>query len=129
MSDALLAELSKPGTVGEALMRAKRRAGDQSLLEQYNLLGDPALPVSGALRATARIPARRFASRALVEWFDENGDLVESSETPVRGTSLAFRLAAGDRASRARGVSVYVWDPASGTDGLGGAEAPPKAAR
>ncbi len=40
----LLEELLQPGTtVGEALMRAKRRSRSPDLVRQYNLLGDPAL--------------------------------------------------------------------------------------
>ncbi len=39
----LFEELLRPGTVGEALMRAKRRSESLDLIRQYNLLGDPAL--------------------------------------------------------------------------------------
>ncbi len=42
-SRQLFAELLQPGTVGEAILRVKRRATAPDLIRQYNLLGDPAL--------------------------------------------------------------------------------------
>jgi hypothetical protein len=43
----LLEELTTPGaTVGEALMRAKRRVRQSEFVHTYNLLGDPAVPVA-----------------------------------------------------------------------------------
>lgn len=44
-SEAVLRELTQPGTLGEALMRAKRAVKNRLLVETYNLLGDPALPL------------------------------------------------------------------------------------
>ncbi|MCP4663278.1 MAG: hypothetical protein GY856_48415, partial [bacterium] len=45
-SRALLEELTSPGALGEAIMRAKQAYGFRDLIEQYNLLGDPATPVA-----------------------------------------------------------------------------------
>ncbi len=46
LSEFLLAELTRSGaTVGEALMRVKRATDNEYFRQQYNLLGDPALPV------------------------------------------------------------------------------------
>ena len=42
-SRRLLEELLQPGTVGEALMRVKRKSNHLDLIRQYNLLGDPAM--------------------------------------------------------------------------------------
>jgi hypothetical protein len=43
----LFEELTAPGaTIGEALMRAKRRERNRFFVNSYNLLGDPALPVA-----------------------------------------------------------------------------------
>jgi len=43
----LVDELTQPGTtVGEAVMRAKHRVESRLLVETYNLLGDPALPIA-----------------------------------------------------------------------------------
>ena len=46
LSRAFVEEFTRPGTVGEAFVRAKRRLGDPDLIETYNLLGDPALPLA-----------------------------------------------------------------------------------
>ena len=141
MSRILLEELSKPGTVGEALMRAKRRNGDVSFREQYNLLGDPALPVGlptlslGVAAKTdasetptveVSVPEPRFDGRALVEWFDDKGDVVESTELAVRGGSFSATLSAREKAPLVRGVSVYAWDEKAGIDGMGGVSISPK---
>jgi hypothetical protein len=46
LSQQLLAELGRPGaTVGEALARTKQGSENEYFVQQYNLLGDPALPV------------------------------------------------------------------------------------
>jgi hypothetical protein len=56
-------ELQVPGTtIGEAIQRAKHRIRTPILVETYNLLGDPALPMrqsvaeGGALKVTRRMP-------------------------------------------------------------------------
>ncbi len=47
MGESLLDELTIPGnTIGEAVMRAKREFRSDVLVQTYNLLGDPAVPVS-----------------------------------------------------------------------------------
>ncbi|MHB8797039.1 MAG: C25 family cysteine peptidase [Thermoanaerobaculia bacterium] len=137
MSRSLLEELTTPGTVGEALQRAKRRTVDRDFLEQYNVLGDPALPVAlpawplalevgkdacGPLSVRGGLPGPRFDGRLLVEWVDEKGDVLESVELSARGAAFAVPLNDPGKASRVRGVSVYAWDERAGIDGMGGAE-------
>ncbi|MBI5445281.1 MAG: hypothetical protein HY900_29225, partial [Deltaproteobacteria bacterium] len=51
MSEAVAEEFTRPGTVGEAMVRAKVRAANTTFTQQYNLLGDPALPLSVPARA------------------------------------------------------------------------------
>ncbi len=47
-------ELTRPGaTIGEAVMRAKHRLKSTVLVETYNLLGDPAIPVAVPEERTA----------------------------------------------------------------------------
>lgn len=66
-STALLEELTKPGTVGEAILRVKRRVQQRTLVEQYNLLGDPAiklaLPALPAVVVPEPAPAPNQAQR------------------------------------------------------------------
>ena len=45
-SEAIVRELLKPGTIGEAILRGKQSIADRLLIETYNLLGDPALPLA-----------------------------------------------------------------------------------
>ncbi|MFT4570891.1 MAG: hypothetical protein ACI8TX_001923 [Hyphomicrobiaceae bacterium] len=45
-STELIQELTKPGPIGEAILRAKRNTSQRNLVEQYNLLGDPALELA-----------------------------------------------------------------------------------
>ncbi len=46
VSRILVDEFTRPTTMGEALARAKRRSRDRSLVNMFNLLGDPALPLA-----------------------------------------------------------------------------------
>jgi hypothetical protein len=52
MSELLLEELVQAATVGEAIMLAKRRSEHRDFQYQYNLLGDPAIPL-GVARVVA----------------------------------------------------------------------------
>jgi hypothetical protein len=63
MGNIVMEELQVPGTtIGEAIQRAKHRIRTPILVETYNLLGDPALPMrqsvaeGGALKVTRRMP-------------------------------------------------------------------------
>jgi hypothetical protein len=46
MSRLLTEELTRPGTVGEAVARAKRRSSSRAFRYLFNLLGDPATPIA-----------------------------------------------------------------------------------
>lgn len=52
MSTALFDALQTAATVGEALQRAKRASADRDFVEQYNLLGDPALRLATPAAST-----------------------------------------------------------------------------
>ncbi len=61
--EVLIEELTAPGaTVGEAILRAKRRIGNRMFVATYNLLGDPAVPV--ALPADVGVVAAAPAATA-----------------------------------------------------------------
>ena len=96
-SNRLMDELTTPGTtIGEGIMRAKQRTGQQIMVETYNLLGDPALELA--------VPGRRLAltaahssngvtvsgeiegvtltdSRIIVDWLDSAGDVMTDTGT------------------------------------------------
>ena len=46
MSRLLTEELTRPGTVGEAVAQAKRRSASRQFIHLFNLLGDPATPIA-----------------------------------------------------------------------------------
>ncbi len=131
-SQSLLDELSQPGaTVGEALMRAKHRVKARAFRDQYNLLGDPALPVAlpqWALQVEASpqepgtvrvaVPAPRFDGQALVEWRGAEGDLLGSELLTVTSPQFVADLG-GEPAAPVAAVHVYVWSETLGLDGLG----------
>ncbi|MCI0584744.1 MAG: C25 family cysteine peptidase, partial [Chloroflexi bacterium] len=126
-------ELTRPGTVGEALARAKRSLAAPELTATYNLLGDPALPtpvpqhelvvellpaaVDAPRRLSARLPGESFRGRARVEWLDESGASLAHEERGVEGVEAFFAPPAVDGL---RWASVYFWDETSGFDALGG---------
>ena len=103
-SKALVEELLSGGTVGEAVQRAKRRTRDSDLIRQYNLLGDPTLPVAvpaggvelqltGGVRPTVQGEVRGAGTargRARVEWLDRSGAVAARQEVGVaKGTFTA----------------------------------------
>ncbi|MDH3403503.1 MAG: C25 family cysteine peptidase [Acidobacteriota bacterium] len=134
LSRALVEELTRPQTIGEAVLAAKRRAPRRDLIESYNLLGDPAVPVAApqerlevtvspqagdGLLLRALLPAAElpFTGRAIVEWRSAAGDTLASQEVAVSGEAVEAVLA--DPPAEVEAVSVYAWDESRGRDALG----------
>ena len=114
-------------------MHAKQTVERRDMVETYNLLGDPAVPVaapqsvlevkvvareSGALDLTAALPDAEadFSGQAIVDWVDAEGQVVASREVQLDGPKLEM---SADQLPTARRVSVYFWDEVSGVDGIG----------
>jgi hypothetical protein len=138
MSEDIFRELTEGGeTLGEAIEKVKRKGVHHEFLEQYNLLGDPALVVatprlridveptltasSGPPTVHARISAERFAGRAVVDWLDAKGEVAGRQFVDVNGPrfTAALTAAPGWEVPAASGVRVYAWDPTSGVDAAG----------
>jgi len=130
-SEALLRHLARGGTLGEALMIAKREVTDPNFRAQYNLLGDPALTIAapsvelaveatGPGRVAVHIPVEAFSGQAIVEWTDDLGTMIGRATVPVDGTDFE---AAPDEPfdQRAALVRVYAWDTERQVDGVGSA--------
>jgi hypothetical protein len=130
--EGLATGLARPGTLGEALVRAKRSIASPDVTAMYNLLGDPALPTpvpqrevaldllpaaGGEVLLSARLGAESFHGRVLVEWLDGHAASLAHEERAVEGPVASFRVP--DLAG-VRWASVYFWDEASGVDALGG---------
>ena len=141
MGELLLDELTIPGnTIGEAVMRAKRGFRSDVLVQTYNLLGDPAVPVSapahgldlvlersdGGLDLRAAMPVAVDAGWMVAEWVGEDGSVLREDLVEVSGTDFALSLDRGvlDGNVPLDGVRVYVWDDRTRVDGIGWVDLP-----
>lgn len=133
-SHALVEELLSADSIGTAVLRAKHRITDPAeLIEIYNLLGDPAIPLAmprlgvrlaqrhegpHGLSLVGTVERAGFSGRALVEWLDGAGRVVAERQLALDGPSFA---AAWEPPSGggAVAVRVYVWNAEEGIDGIG----------
>ena len=129
-SRKLVAELIKPGqTIGDAIVAAKNEMNDPTMVEMYNLLGDPALVLerpreridivrSGDRwqdRITVRVPEAGFGGEVSVDWVDAAGNPVDSKTYEARDAQ--FQLPVPSPA--AVGVRIYAANFRTGRDALG----------
>ena len=140
-SQKLVDELTQPGTLGEAILRAKQQIQNPNLVESYNLLGDPAVPLAlpqlsvaltpawsaqPSLSVKAEVAVSRFRGRAVIDWLDETGATLDSREQDVEQPRFeAAYQGAQEKLSDVRSVRLYVWNEESGLDGVGRQEVPP----
>jgi peptidase C25-like protein len=132
MSVDVVEALTAPGkqTIGEAIQKVKRTGKHRELLEQYNLLGDPALRLDvprtrvdltpgvgpeSAPMVSGRIDAAKFNGRAIVDWLDAKGAVLRSEELALEGPRFSATRPAD--AAAATAVRVYAWDQAARLDG------------
>lgn len=134
-SESLVRELTAPGTIGEAVQRAK--AGEsRELTETYNLLGDPALEIavpqrsiavsvttldSGQLRVQGEVEGEQpIDGRAIVEVLDDAGQSLVEVTVDVIASQLEATLPdpRGDSGFPGN-LAVYFWNEDLGIDGLG----------
>ncbi|HEV7669791.1 MAG TPA: C25 family cysteine peptidase [Thermoanaerobaculia bacterium] len=149
MSEMLIKNLLAPGaTIGEALARTKRECHDEEFIKQYNLLGDPALPLAipeplvlaaaaSSGSATGSVPefsarraaGERLAGDATVDWLDENGAVLATEQVRAKGLQLDLRYKGkAEAASAVRSARIYLWDTQTGRDAAGAIALPPPAA-
>jgi len=135
-SKSIIGELLVPGaTIGEAIVRGKRQSKDRTLVEMYNLLGDPALVLERP-RDAAKVMRDggrwndgvlvdlgwpTFDGNVAVDWLDAKGNKLASSN--LRGTDARFRLPLpAEAAGKVAKVRVYAASPATGRDAVGGVD-------
>lgn len=136
-SKSLVRELTIPGnTVGEAIQKVKREVALNVMVEMYNLLGDPAIPlavpsleielspnpgvtptVAGQIQNT-----ETFRGELIVDWLDEAGGIQASQTLDLEQPSFSLPAPADLDAESIHSVRAYVWNPE--VDGLGTAEWP-----
>jgi hypothetical protein len=133
MTTDVITELTRPGapTIGEAIQKVKRGGRHREFIEQYNLLGDPALRLAvPRLRldlatsqapgeegtVTARLDTPAFNGQAQVEWLDGKGTVVKSEQITVESPRFRAVKPAGQAVASVR---IYAWDAKARLDGLG----------
>lgn len=120
---------SRRTTIGEAFLEVKERMGDRYLVEGYNLLGDPALPlalprerlelrVADGSRIEFELPEAERGASLVLDWLDDRGTVVSSQGLEAAAGRVSIEMP-DDPAVRS--VAVYAWDPTSGWDAAGGA--------
>lgn len=133
-SKSLISELLEPGaTIGEAIVRAKQGSKNRTLVEMYNLLGDPAvvlerprdearLALDGDRWNTALLVDLgypRFSGNLRVDWVDAQGARLASESYRVEDARFRLPVPAGVRDAAAQ-VQVYAASPTQGRDANGG---------
>ena len=131
-SKALIAELLTPGqTIGAAIIKAKHKISDRTLVETYNLLGDPALVLDrpkdtlALARGTDRwstqiavkLPGNSFHGMVNVDWLNATGKVLQSITYTV--DESRFTLPPPRTAQAPAAVLVYAADPSAGRDAIG----------
>ena len=133
-SKAIVTELIKPGrTIGESIVAGKNEVQDQTLVETYNLLGDPAVVLErpeGEFRL-ARVPRpfgpdaieasidrSSFRGMAEVSWLDTDGKSLYSTRFTVLGTRFTLPEPPAGVREKAAEVRGYVADPRGPFDAI-----------
>jgi hypothetical protein len=132
-SRALIDQLLHPGTtVGDAIVSAKSKLTDPTLVETYNLLGDPALILErpdekivlnksegsfGHERIEATLAREKFDGKVSADWFGEKGELLASTRFATLGRH--FLVPVPDAAAAAHELRVYAADAGRAYDAIG----------
>jgi hypothetical protein len=134
-SKALVSELLTPGaTIGEGIVRAKRGINDRTLVEMYNLLGDPAVvlmrPRAPATFVLDRdrwnpgifvaLPGQSFGGQVDVDWFDADGERLSNASYRIDGPRFRLSMPRVSGPKPVSSVRVYASDAVSGRDASAG---------
>jgi hypothetical protein len=136
MGERLLDELTIPGnTIGEAVVRAKREFRSDILVQTYNLLGDPAVPVGAPAHSLdlalekkdvgvtlhAVMPVPVGEGWLVADWVAADGSVLREDRIAVSGSDYSISLDQGvlKELDELKGVRVYVWDDERRIDGIG----------
>lgn len=134
-SENLVSELLVPGaTIGEGIVRAKKSIDDRTLVEMYNLLGDPAVVLERP-QAKAKmqvdgdrwnpavliaLPDPGFSGQISLNWLDEEGRLLGTSNYQVSQSTVRVPIPRFADGKIAGFVGAYANDPHSGRDAVAG---------
>ena len=134
-SESLVKELLVPGaTIGEGIVRAKKSIDDRTLVEMYNLLGDPAVVLERP-QAKAKmqidgdrwnpsvliaLPDTAFSGQITLNWLDDDGEVLGTQVHQTSQSTFKVPIPRFMGGKIARFVGAYANDPHSGHDAVGG---------
>lgn len=113
-------------SLGQAILEAKRYYKGRTMVEMYNLLGDPAvklaiptLKMNSDLNAdtlTLDVETNSFKGNALLEVLDEHNNVISKREVPLNSKKQLIALQ-DDEKSCSQG-RVYAWDSEQNIDAM-----------
>ncbi len=133
-SKALITELLKPGMpIGDAIVTGKKKMTDRTLVETYNLLGDPALVLARpksklklSLSGTrwdphvdVAIPGGAFHGQINADWIDADGKVLETHQYQIELIQFALPMPSAANLAKAVELRVYAADYERGEDAIG----------
>lgn len=134
-SESLVKELLvADATIGEAIVRAKQSIDDRTLVEMYNLLGDPAVilerPRAGARMqleggrwnpsVTIALPDKNFQGPVTVDWIDGDNRILETRKYHAQTNAFTLPVPKFADGRVARVVGVYASNDSGGLEELAG---------
>jgi hypothetical protein len=134
-SENLVKELLTPGaTIGESIVRAKQTINNRTLVEMYNLLGDPAVVLErpqGEIRlqldadlwnptVVVALPDPAFKGEVTMDLTDAAGKLLATSRYQTDRPVFRLPIPKISNGGVVHYASVYASDPVSGRDASGG---------
>jgi hypothetical protein len=134
-SKSLFKELLAPGaTIGEAIVRSKKTLDDRTLVEMYNLLGDPAVVLERP-RADGRmqrgsdtwkssvlvsLPGPRFQGLVAIDWLDEAREVISTTVHRSEATEFSLPIPRFEEGKSVRYARLYANNELSGVDATSG---------
>ncbi len=138
-SQVMLNELTRPGTMGEAVMRAKQKSqSSRMMIETYNLLGDPAarLALPGHhinltikqrndyIEIKGKVVDAAFSGQVVIDLQDTLGNLIQSRQAKLRRGKFKLRVP-NDPVEPVGEIRAYAWNPKRHIDAMGSIEVSP----
>jgi hypothetical protein len=117
---------SPENSLGQSILAAKRLYKGRTMVEMYNLLGDPALRLAlPTLKMTSQvvennlemnIETEHFDGNAVLETLDESNQVISKREVVLNTTTDKIVLSKAELAcSQGR---IYVWDSKQNIDAM-----------
>lgn len=131
MAHTTMTAMTQAATVGEAIRQSKQEINSETLIQTYNLLGDPAVPLrkppspltlaltqrEGQQFVSTTLPEILTTGEGLLELLNEAGDPLATTSFAVTGRTLELTLPTiADGATR---LQLYVWNTTQNRDALG----------